>query len=257
MSVTEHEESKVGYLSHFEELRKRLLIVLVELAAGIIVGWYLFPYVIRFIAGPLIDAYHTQSGSIITLHPGEAFFTQMNMSMVLGVVLASPFVLWQLWAFVRPGLTARERKAVGPLVPVIVLLFLGGALFAHFMMPGIVKFFIEFTQPGVTPMVSYQNAINFPLKIMLAFGVAFQLPIVLLGLVLLRILTPDILLKQWRVAVIIIGVLSALITPTPDAFTMGLMMLPQLILYFGTVLVAYWLMRPRKERGGDGDGGAA
>ena len=239
-------EDASGYLSHLEELRTRLLYSLLAVAVGIVAGWLLADHVYWLLAGPIVANVRAHGGQIITLHPAEVFFMRMKMSMVLGVILASPVIIGQLWGFVRPGLTPREQRAVRPLLPAICLLFLAGAGVAYWMMPGILAFFQSQTFPEVTPTVNLQNSIDFPLKILLAFGLGFQLPIVMLGLVWLGVLTPGMLLGQWRTAVVIMAMLAAVITPTGDPFTWSCLFIPLLLLYFGTIWLAARMARPAR-----------
>lgn len=248
MTTSARNEHQGDLLSHFEELRRRLLFAMLAVILGMVIGWFLYPFVYQLIARPVLAVVHAHGGRVFTLQPGEAFFTQVKLSIVLGVILSSPVVLWQLWAFVNPGLTPRERRAVAPLAPAVCGLFLFGSLFAYYFLTPVMTFFQGFSPAGVEFNLSYQHSIDFPLKIILAFGLAFQLPVVLVGLVLLRVLTPRALLRHWRYAILGLGILAAIITPTGDPFNWSLMMLPLLLLYFGTVLVSFRLVK-----GGDGE----
>ncbi|HEY3417214.1 MAG TPA: twin-arginine translocase subunit TatC, partial [Armatimonadota bacterium] len=137
------------FLSHFEELRTRLLYGILAVFLGIIAGWLLYDYAYQFIAGPILASVWARQGEVITLQPAEAFFTKIKLSVALGIALASPVILWQLWGFVRPGLTPRERKAVAPLAPAICFLFLCGAGIAYLMLPRIMDFFLGYIPAGV------------------------------------------------------------------------------------------------------------
>ena len=246
-------EQQGNFLNHFEELRRRLLSSIAAVIVGIIAGWFIYPHVYQFIAGPVLAVIREHGGQVFTMQPGEGFFTRMKLSLVLGVVLASPFILWQLWAFIRPGLTPSERRAVAPLAPAVCGLFLFGAAVAYLFLTPVMRFFQGYTPPDVQFNLSFQQSIDFPVKIILAFGLAFQLPVVLVGLVLLRVLTPRVLLTQWRYALLGLGILAAVITPTGDPFNWSLMMLPLLLLYFGTVLVSFRLVKDRDAGDASGD----
>ncbi|MHB0935867.1 MAG: twin-arginine translocase subunit TatC [Armatimonadota bacterium] len=239
-----------GYLTHLEELRNRLLWCLLAVVAGVAAAWFLARPAYDILSGVVVDSVRDSGGLIITLHPAEFFVTQMKIAGVLGVILASPFVLWQLWAFIRPGLTAWERKVVAPVLPAVGGLFLFGAGVAWLMLPAIMRFFLSYstTFDMARVTVSFEQTIDFPLKIMLAFGIAFQLPVVLLGLVWLRILTPQTLLRQWRPALVILAVIAAVVTPTGDLLTMTCMLVPLLLLYFGTVWLAMRVQRSYADR---------
>lgn len=237
------EETGSELVVHLDELRTRILWTLAAVVIGAVVGWLVYPRAYHLLADPVLNVVTAHGGMVFTLQPTEAFFTRCRLAMVLGVILASPVAIYQLWAFVRPGLTVAERRAIAPLMPAISVLFLLGAGLAYVMLPNIMTFLQGYVPAGVRPNLEYQSTINFPLKLMLAFGLAFQLPVLLLGLVALGVLTPAILLKQWRIAVVAIAVIAAVVTPTGDPFNFALLMAPLLLLYFGTVLVAHKMRR--------------
>lgn len=247
MSTLRSEDTETGMISHLEELRNRLIVIILALVIGSFIGWVVFPQVYYLIASPLLTIVKAHQGLVYTSHPGEAFFTQCRLAVIIGVMLVSPVIIWQLWSFIKPGLTKREQHAISPLMPAVSLLFLIGVAMAYFMLPTIMTFFIGYVPPGVSPNVAFENSINFPVKIMVAFGLAFQLPVVLLGLVALRILSPQFLLKQWRGAIVAMAILAAIITPTGDPFNMMIVMVPLLILFFVTVAIAFWFDRPSKR----------
>jgi sec-independent protein translocase protein TatC len=242
----------VAFTAHLEELRNRLLIVLTAVALGMVVGWVLYPVAYGLVAGPILEAIRAQGGLVMTRQPAEAFFTQLKLATALGVALASPVAIYQLWAFVRPGLTPQERRLAAPLVPAVSGLFLLGVALARLFFPPMMAFLTGFTPAGVVPNLDYQESILFPLKVMLAFGLAFQVPVVLLGLVALGILTPGQLLTHWRTAVVALSVVAAVVTPTGDPMSLMLLLVPLLLLYFGTILVARRLVRPRAAAHGEG-----
>jgi len=244
------DDFEAGYLTHLDELRARLLYCLAAVVVGMVAAWFLARPAYDLISGVIVRKVTEIGGQIITLHPAEFFTTQMKIAGVLGLILASPFIFWQLWAFIRPGLTPRERRVAGPILPAVAALFLFGAAVAWFMMPNIMNFFLSYSHTfDMTKVtVSFQQTIDFPLKIMLAFGISFQLPVVLLGLVWLRVLTAKTLLDQWRTALVVLAALAAVITPTGDPLTMMCMLIPLLFLYFGTVWFALRIQRPEKIR---------
>ncbi len=235
-------------MSHLAELRSRIIIMTLALTLGSIVGWMIYPQAYALVANPLLKSVRDHGGQIFTLQPGEAFFTQCKLAVVIGLILASPILVWQLWAFIRPALTQVERKAMAPLMPAISLLFLAGTIFAHYLLPNIQNFFLQYVPKGISPNMDFQNSINFPLKLMLSFGIVFQLPILLLGLIAFHVLTARILLAQWKTAIVAIAILAAIMSPSPDPFNMFLVMIPLLILFFATVLIAFWITREKKVK---------
>ncbi len=234
-------------VGHLEELRTRMLYGLPTLVAGLVVGWLVYPWVFQALAQPVTHRVLAHGGQLILSDPLAAFFVRLKLAAVVGLALASPVLLALLWGFIKPGLLPRERKAVAPLVPAVCGLFLLGAGVAYLSLGPVMDFFLAFTPPDVRLLIDFPHAINLPLALILAFGLAFQLPIVMLGLVLLRVLTPQLLLTHWRTALVAIAVLSAVITPSQDAFSMLIMLIPLVILYFGTVLVAFRVTK-REER---------
>ena len=239
----QHEEKTQYFLDHIEELRVRLGYAMLAVTVGIVIGWFLFPAAYALITAPIISSVKAHGGSIFTMQPSEGFFTRMKLSVVLGIALASPVIIYQLWAFIRPGLLKHERRAVTPLMPVISVLFLCGMGLAYLMLPAIIRFFLNYIPHEVMPNLTYQESINLPVKTMLAFGMAFELPVILIGLVAIEMLTPQMLLRQWRYAVVVIAFIAAIVTPTADPLNWSLMMVPLLLLYFGTVLVALRIVK--------------
>jgi sec-independent protein translocase protein TatC len=231
-------EEMADIITHLNELRARVLWSLLFLVIGVAIGWYIFPFLYEYISAPVLKAVAEKHGEIIGTTTTGPLFTKMNVALIAGLAISLPFILWQLWLFIYPGLHLHEQKAMGPLVPVIGVLFLMGILLAYFMLPTTVSFLLSFYPPNVKPLIDYQHAMEMPLKFMLSFGLAFQLPIIMLGLIKLRIISAEWLLKQWRIAIVVISVIAAIVTPTPDPFNMSLVMIPLIILYFVTALFA-------------------
>ncbi len=235
MQRTEHEDSVI---SHLNELRTRILYGLLTLAIGMVVAWMLYPTCYAFLSKAVQQSVAAHGGTIIFSNPIEPFMVRMTVSAVLGLVLALPVILWQFWLFIHPGLLPHERRVVAPIIPVVCLLFLFGAAIAYVMMPMIMAFFLCYTPAGVHPLIDFQQSITFPLKIMVAFGLGFQLPILVLTLVWLGVLSPALLRTQWRTAIFAVGVLAALITPTVDPLSWALLFVPLAGLYFVTLWFA-------------------
>lgn len=231
-------EDKADIIAHLNELRARVLWSLFFFAIGVMVGWFLFPMLYEYISTPVLKAVIAKNGEIISTTTTGPLFTRMSVSVLAGIALSLPFILWQVWSFIRPGLYIYEQKAVAPLIPVIGILFAAGILLAYYMLPVTVSFLLTFNPSGVKPLIDYQHAMEMPIKLMLSFGLAFQLPVLLLGLVKLRIISAEWLFRQWRVAIVVISIISAVVTPTPDPFNMSLVMLPLIILYFLTAFFA-------------------
>jgi len=243
-------QTEQTFFSHLDELRNRVCWCVIAIGIGVIAGWFLYPFVFPLLAGPIMHSIHAHGGKVVTMRPADAFMMQMRLAGVLGLLLTSPVVIWQLWAFIRPGLHPHERRAVTPLLPAFCGLFLLGAFVAYLFLAPMTDFFLACVPASVEAYIDFQQTIDLPLKLILAFGLTFQLPLLVLGLVWLRVLDPAQLLSQWRVAIMIIAVIAAVITPTTDPLSMTLMMIPLILLYFGTILVARRLRR-RELSGGE------
>jgi sec-independent protein translocase protein TatC len=239
--MTTRTPTELDVVGHLDELRTRILIGLLALAVGAVVGWVVYPWVFDALADPVRHSVTAHGGQLILSDPSAAFLVRVKLAVVVGLVLASPVLLGQAWGFMKPGLHPHERKAVAPLLPAVCALFLIGAAVAYATLRPVMAFFLAFQPAGVALLVDFEHALNLPLALILAFGLAFQLPIVLLGLVLLHVISPQGLLTHWRTALVVIAVLSAVITPSQDAFSMLLMLVPLALLYFATVLVAFRL----------------
>ncbi len=231
-------EEKADIIIHLNELRTRILWSLLFFAISVILCWFLFPYFYEYISAPVYMALKAQHGEVISTTTTGPLFTRLNVTAIAGIAVSLPFIIWQLWLFIRPGLHMHEQKAVGPFVPAIGILFLAGILLAYYMLPVTVSFLLSFYPIGIKPLIDYQHALEMPIKFMLSFGLAFQLPVILLGLIKLRIISADWLFQQWRIAIVVISVIAAVITPTPDPFNMSLVMIPLIILYFITAIFA-------------------
>ncbi len=231
-------EENADIITHLNELRTRVLWSLFAFAVAVSIGWFLFPLFFGYISSPVLNAVHAVNGEIISTTTTGPLFTRMNVSAIAGIAISLPFILWQLWLFIRPGLHLHEQKAVAPLIPAVGVLFLLGILLAYYMLPVTIAFLLTFNPAGVKPLIDYQHAMEMPLKFMLSFGLAFQLPVLLLVLVKLRIISSDWLFSQWRIAIVVISVIAAVVTPTPDPFNMSLVMIPLIILYFITAFFA-------------------
>src|SRR5262245_14856013 len=167
----------MSFLEHLGELRTRIIWSLVPAGVGLIVSLYFTNYIIKFLARPI-----TQLGAeLVFTSPTEAFWTYMKVAMVAGIFVAMPFILWQVWAFVAPGLHKHERRYAGPFVVFGSLLFIGGGAFALLVVvPFAINFLVKFGQEqGIKPLITISNHVDFVLKFTLAFGLVFEMPLVL------------------------------------------------------------------------------
>jgi sec-independent protein translocase protein TatC len=218
---------------HVTELRRRLLVSLVVLAVMIMASFALANQLIQIITLPVGGVQNLQSIEIT-----ENVGVFMRVSLISGLIFAFPFLIYEILAFILPGLKPEERRWVFVLVPVMTLLFLAGVSFAYFvMLPNALPFLLGFLGVKTTPRLS--SYVNFVTSLVFWLGIGFESPIVIFFLAKFNIVSAKTLLKQWRVAIIVIAILAAVITPTVDPVNMGLLMLPLIALYFISVLFAF------------------
>lgn len=229
-------------LGHFTELRKRLLVMIVALAVGVIASFAFSQKIAEYLAAPIGGL--SAMSSIEVTENVSAF---MKISMLSGVIIALPVIVFEILAFVIPGLKPSERKWIWMVIPVATVFFIGGVSFAYFvMLPAALPFLLDFM--GITTSPRPSNYFSFVLNLMFWVGVCFEMPLVVFVLARLGIVNVKGLLKQWRIAIIGSAVLAALITPTPDPVNMGLMMIPLLGLYIVSILFAVFARHPNKKK---------
>lgn len=233
--------AKMSLGGHLKELRNRLFWSAIFIFAGAVAGWFLFEPVFQILQKPIVDLANSK-GVNATLNIGTvagAFDLQLQVSIFLGVLLSSPIWIFNLWAFVTPGLKKRERRYTLGFVFSAVPLFFVGCWLAWTSLPSFVSTLIGFTPQGTANVINANEYILFTIRILLVFGLAFVLPVVLVMLNLAGLLTAQSILKSWRLAVFIIAVIAALATPTADPMSMFLVMVPLIALYFIAAAVTY------------------
>lgn len=225
---------------HLLELRKRLFLAALGVVVGAAVGWFLYDPVFEALQQPLIDV-AAERGDLVALNfagVATSFDMKIKVSFFLGVLLSSPWWTYQLWAFVTPGLTRRERLYAVSFVAVAVPLFLAGGLLAWWMLPHAVALLTGFTPTGATNLIDAQTYLGFVMRLVLAFGLGFLVPVVMVGLNFAGLVSGRTWVSGWRWAVLLAFVFAAVMTPTPDAITMIVVALPICALYFGAVAVS-------------------
>lgn len=241
MARKRNPQGKMSLGGHLKELRKRLFWSAIFIFAGTIAGWFLFEPVFQILQKPVVDLANSR-GVNATLNIGTvagAFDLQLQVSIFLGVMLSSPIWIYNLWAFVTPGLKKRERRFTLGFVFSALPLFLTGCWLAWISLPGFVATLIGFTPQGTANVINANEYILFTIRILLVFGLAFVLPVVLVMLNLAGLITAQGILKSWRFAVFIIALIAALATPTADPMSMFLVMIPLIALYFIAAAITY------------------
>jgi sec-independent protein translocase protein TatC len=221
---------KLPLTEHLEELRKRLIRCIIAILAGFVVAYAFKERLFDILAAPLINVMRQGDTLIFTGIP-EAFFTYLKVSLLAGLFLAAPFIIYQFWMFVAPGLYRHERKTMIPIIFISSFFFVGGALFGYFIVfPLGFKFLLGFATESIQALPSMREYLSFSAKLLLAFGIVFELPIVITFLARLGIVTVPFLKKNRKYAILIFFAGAAVLTP-PDVVTQILLALPLMVLY--------------------------
>lgn len=236
----------MSFLEHLDELRTRLMVSAVAVLAGFLLALAFVGRVFRFVMAPL-EAALPPGDAFIATEPTEMFLLWLKAAMLVGVVLAAPVVLWQLWLFVAPGLYAHEKRFAIPFILLSTVCFVGGAAFSHYVLfPIAWRFFAGFTTEYVAFMPRVQATFALYAKLLLAMGLVFQMPTLVLFLARMGVVTARTLLRQFRYALLAIFVIAAVVTPGPDVVSQLLVAGPMLALYGLSVLIA-WVAAPRRR----------
>ncbi|MGZ6237401.1 MAG: twin-arginine translocase subunit TatC [Syntrophales bacterium] len=242
-------EEKMPFTSHLEELRTRIIRIMIAAAIGFGVCWYFKEWLFQIITKPLHQVLPPNSFMIYTSLP-EAFFNYMKISFYASLFLTSPYILYQLWKFISPGLYKTEKKYMLPFVISSTILFICGILFGYYLaLPPAFGFFVEFSSDFLKPMLSLREYLSFSLKLLLAFGVSFELPVAIFFLAKIGVVRSRTLSKNRRYAILIIFIAAAILTPSPDALTQIIMAVPLMGLYEIGIIVAKLAekKRPKEE----------
>jgi len=229
------DESKMSFMEHLGELRTRIMRSLYALLAGLAIALPFSQQIMDYLAKPARDTGH----NLVFLALTEAFWVQMKIGLLVGLFIAAPAILWQVWRFISPGLHTHEKKYAAPFVIVGTLLFLGGGAFAlKVVTPFAIQFLLSYERPGLQAMISIGSYVDFLLKFTLAFGLVFELPLAITILARMGVVTPRMLAKNRKYAVLGAFIAAAVLTPTPDVFNQTLMAGPLIILYEVGILCA-------------------
>jgi len=233
-------DSNMTLTEHLEELRWSLLKSVLAIAVTASVCYYFSDVVFGFVVAPLRQ--NLQPGqSLIGTSVTEAFFFEIKIALAAGVLFSCPVIFYQIWRFIAPGLSGREKSWVLPFVFCATLFFLGGAYFCYrLVLPIAFKYFIEqYDTMGVNPAIRVGEYFTFFFRMVLAFGVTFELPVFTFFLVRIGVWDYRFMLRSFRYAILVIFILAAILTPTPDVINQCLLALPMLVLYVLSIGVAY------------------
>ena len=235
-------EDRMGLLDHLSELRSVLIHSLAAALVATILCWFWSADLLDMLIRPI----HEQG--IYFTAPNEAFLTRLKLSAVVGLFVVAPFIFFKIYGFILPGLYKRERRLVTPLLLATTALFYTGVAFAFLVViPQVMVFLLSFGTDAMEPLIGVGPYFNFVSRLCLAFGLVFELPLLVLFLSVIGIVNPRMLLRTWRYAIIIIVALSAALTP-PDVISQVMMAGPVLVLYLGSVLVSIAVTSRRRNK---------
>jgi len=249
--MSANEDHKMPFTAHLEELRKCLVISIVAAAIGTFICYGFKESLFRILMRPLVAALPAGQKMIFTGLP-EAFFVYLEISIISGIILAMPVILYETWVFVAPGLYAHEKRFAAPMVLLSSIFFAGGVLFAYFLVfPFAFKYLAGFETELVRPLPAMREYMGLATALLLAFGLIFELPLVLTMLARIGVVSDRFLRKQRKYAFLLAFIAAAVFTPTPDVFNQLLMAGPIMILYEISIWGAKIFGKKREETGAE------
>ncbi len=235
-------ERSMSFLEHLDELRSRLLRIVAVFIVLLCVSWFFSGEILRFLLQPVRE--YISEGSLVFINLTEPFVIYMKASALAAMFLCVPYILWQVWAFVAPGLYRHERRWVVPFLAAGTLFFVAGGAFGYYVAtPHAVRWLVGLGE-GFQAALTLRSAFQFESRMMLGMGAVFEMPVVIFFLARIGVVTPAFLMRHFRVAVLIIATAAAVITPTGDILTMSIFAGPMILLYLIGVGVA-WLFARR------------
>lgn len=246
-------EKRMELTEHLAELRNRILRVVLYVIISATACYFFFKPIYRFLLFPmstLINAHKDEGWKLVFTHFTEPFFVVLKISLIAGLVFMSPFVVFELWGFIAPALTKAERKPLYYVAPMAVVLFFAGVSLAYWVARFAITWFVSYVSwfPQATLLQDPETYVIFILKMMGVFGLVFQLPIVLMFLAWIGLLKSEPMKRSWRYAVVGISLVGVFVTPSNDAFTMLMMIIPVIFLYLGSIWLVRIIERRREAR---------
>jgi sec-independent protein translocase protein TatC len=240
------DDEKQPFMTHLEELRKRLIACAVAVGVGFVASYIFSERLFQLLIAPLTEVMPEGNSLIFTNLP-EMFLTYLKVAFVAGILVTAPYIFYQLWMFIAPGLYRNEKRYLFPFVITSTLLFVGGSLFGYFVVfPFGFKFFMGFSNETVKALPSVKQYFSFSVKLLFAFGLVFELPVVIFFLSKIGLVTPELLRRQRKYAILLTFALGAILTP-PDVITQLMMAGPLILLYEVGILVSKMAGRKKVE----------
>lgn len=248
----EFSSGKMSFLEHLDELRKRIINACLGVLVGILAGFFWVNEIVNFVLQPTLAAM-PPGRTLIYTRPGEAFSLYVTISLITGAVLASPFIMYQVWKFIAPGLYSNEKKFAIPFVLFSSLGFVAGAAFNHYIaFPFLMLFFGSFDTSNLAFMPRLEEVFSLYVKMLLGLGVIFQMPTVIFFLAKMRMVTARFLASKFKYAVLLFFIAAAVITPTGDPVNLMIFTAPMIGLY-GLSIVIAWIVAPKRLKDGEDD----
>jgi sec-independent protein translocase protein TatC len=242
-------EGQMSFLEHLDELRKRILRSCIAIALGVVATFWFIQPIFDFILAPTRKVLPPGVKMIYT-QPGEAFSLYVTVALIAGIVVAAPFIMYQVWMFIAPGLYANEKKMAYPFVGLTTFGFILGAAFNHYVAFGVMmKFFASFNSPELAFLPGLRDVFGLYTRMLLVLGLVFQLPTIVFFLAKMKLVTGRFLLVNLKYAVLIIFVAAAVITPGGDIWGQTIVAVPMLGLYVVSIGIA-WVVNPRRTKAG-------
>jgi len=237
--------SKMSFLEHLDELRKRIINACIAVAVCVLLGFGFIDRIFNFIFAPTRRAL-PPGVKLIYTQPGEAFSLYIEIALIIGVFLAAPFIMYQVWRFIAPGLYSNEKRFAIPFVLFTTLGFLSGAAFNHYIaFPFMMRFFGSFNTPDLAFMPKLEEVFGLYSKMLIGMGIVFQMPTVVFFLAKMKLLTARFLLTNFKYAFLLTFVAAAVITPTGDMMTQTIFAAPMIGLYLLSIVIA-WVVGPKR-----------
>jgi sec-independent protein translocase protein TatC len=243
-------EDTMTLTEHLAELRVRIIRSALAVAIGMVLIIAFYDQVLEFLIQPYVDLCDRKPAdfcdpTLNTFSPTEGLATRMRVGMYGGIIAALPVLLWQVWRFTVPALNAKEKKYAVPFVLASVVLFTAGGILAYFTVGQALDFLIAWSGSEVDQIFSVSSYVGLIGLMIFAFGLGFLLPVFIVALQLVGAVSPRRLMKSWRIALVTIAVIAAVITPSGDPITMGMLGIPMMILYFLAILIGWIVVRRR------------
>ena len=239
----------MGFLDHLEELRRRLIHSIAAVAVGFCVCWWKVERIYDIMQRPIMEVLKANgmSEKLVYLNPVEPFNLYLKIAAIAGLFLTSPYVLYQVWMFISPGLYRNEKRYVVPFMFSTIILFLAGGYFGYKVVyPQALGFLVHFGRQ-FQPMITISEYTSLFLSIILGMGLIFEMPILVFFLALMGIVSAGFMLRNFRYAILLIFIVAAIVTPTPDVLSMCIFAAPMVGLYAVSIGIA-WLVHPKQRQ---------